>query len=144
MGKRYKKHNVGRKKKNKRNYQRNEFYKREQKLNELINKFMDYLYHKFQEDSFECYEIMNNLRLEIKRLFDMQGRTLHRIGAHRRYVYYDMLAKFKFVYTSWKKKTYCIYIINFYDLPQHLLPFLKYIDTVHMKNYYKRLYNLKD
>ena len=135
MGKRYKAGNHGRKRKPRPS---DKFFRNEKELNKLINKFMDYLFHRFDEDSFTCYEIMNKLRLEIKRKFDVQGKQLHHVGVKRRYVYYDQLGKFKFVYTHWKKKTYCIYIINRYDLPRHLLPFLKYLDSEFMKTYFHK------
>ena len=136
MGKRYKKHNRSRKRS--KNNNREIFFKREKELNIQINKFMDYYYHLFDRDSFKCYELMNDLRLDIKHRFDIQSKDLHRVSHKRRYVYYDQLAKFKFVYTSWKHSTYCIYIINRYDIPHHLLPFLKYLDSGFMKKYYKK------
>ena len=119
VGKRYKKGNVGRKKKNKKLGEI--YYNREILLNSLIKEMWDNTYSdNIDFDNFTDYEYMNKLRLDIKSLLDNQGRDMYKVSMSRRAVYYNQLSKFKKCYSYWKKMTYLVYIFKRYDIPVHL------------------------
>lgn len=124
MGKRYKKGNTGRKKKNKR--LSDIYYNREVLLNKKIKEMWDNTYHNIDFDSFTDYEYMNKLRLDIKSLLDNQSRDMCKVSMSRRAVYYNQLSKFKKCYSYWKRMTYLVYIFKRYDIPVHLYNSVKY------------------
>lgn len=136
MGKRYKAGNVG--KRRKKTTQKT-FINREKKLNTLINEFMDIIFHK--PLNFKNYDHANQLRLDIKMNFDIQGKDINRHGRKRRNIYYSQLAKFKSVYTYWKKISYDYYIIRRYKLPERYLKAFRYYKKYYMGSYpYRQIF----
>ena len=134
MGKRYKAGNKGRKRKN---TSQKIFIKREQKINRLMNEFMDLVFH-YNMNDLNNYDKANQLRLDLKMNFDMQGKDVHSHGRRRRNIYYKQLSKFKQVYAHWKRISYLPYIIRRYRVPEHLYKGLYYYDKVNKR---KRFYS---
>lgn len=109
----------------KKSRQNDVYFKREKKLNRLINRFMKFIFHSNLND-LNIYDETNRLRLDIKMNFDMQSEELHMQSRRRRFVYYDQLAKFKTVYSIWKKKSFPAFITRVFDLPEHLINSLEW------------------
>lgn len=62
---------------------------------------------------------MNNQRLEIKRLFNEQGKSVWNKSRNRRRIYYEQLSRFKYFYVAWKRLTFYIYLERRFGVPRH-------------------------
>ena len=113
MPKRYKRKN----KKKKKPRANDDFYKREQEINRLINDFVSRYFALEYPPVASEYPYMNEERLKIKRLFDLQDGEVWKQSKRRKMVYYKQLERFKYYYTAWKHFTYYIYLNLSYDLP---------------------------
>lgn len=105
--------------------QKDIFFKREKKINRLINRFMKFIFNS-NLNNLDVYDETNRLRLDIKMNFDMQSEELHMQSRRRRFVYYDQLAKFKTVYSIWKKRSFPAFITRVFNLPEHLIASLEW------------------
>lgn len=136
MGKRYKRGNRKRKKVR----PTNNFYKREKKLNKLINKFVNNFFKLQRPAVREEYDDMNRIRLDIKSFFALQEDEIWKQSRRRRRIYYRQLTRFKYYYVNWKHLTYYIYLESRYGCPLHLsqtlIYYIKYshniISTIYM------------
>lgn len=126
MGKRYKKGNHSRKKP----VIVNDFFAREQVLNKHINHFINQYFNLQRPPISSEYEDMNQERLEIKRLLDLQSPELYNQSERRRRFYNDQLTRFKYYYTRWKHLTYYIYLEQRFNIPQHLSSALHFFINV--------------
>lgn len=117
MGKRYKK---GNRRKKKRNLIRNkqEFYDREREINRKVSNFIKTYYSLSYPPVDSEYDYMNNERIEIKRLFRMQDKDVWKQSSRRKRFYYKQLNEFKYYYVAWKKMTYYIYLEREYHIPR--------------------------
>lgn len=115
MPKRYKKGN----RKKKRAKSSSNFYDREQKINSYINSFVADYYSLSYPPRESEYDNMDRKRLEIKRMFDIQGYDIYRQSRKRRRIYYEQLDKFKYYYVAWKRLTYYIFLARRYGVPKH-------------------------
>ena len=93
MGKRYKKGNR-RKRKNKKT---EDFYQREREINKRVANFIKTYYSLSYPPIDSEYEYMNNERIEIKRLFDLQDKDVWKQSPRRKRFYYKQLIIFKFI-----------------------------------------------
>lgn len=103
----------------------NDFFAREQQLNHLINSFIKDYKH-INPYSISEYEKMDKKRLEIKRLFSLQGGELWKQSRRRKRFYYKQLDKFKYFYVAWKRRTYYIYLHVRFNVPLRMLKILSY------------------
>lgn len=62
---------------------------------------------------------MNEKRLQIKRLFDLQDDEVWKQSQKRKSIYYQQLDVFKYYYVAWKHLTYYIYLDQRFDVPRH-------------------------
>lgn len=115
MPKRYKKGNR-KKKKIKPN---SNFFDREREINLSINSFISNYYNLSYPPEESEYDKMNQKRLEIKRMFDIQGGDVYHQGRKRRRIYYEQLDRFKYYYVAWKRLTYYIFLERRYGIPKH-------------------------
>lgn len=113
MPKRYKRGN----KKKKKPRANDDFYKREQEINRLINDFVNRYFALKCPPVVSEYPYMNEERLKIKRLFDLQDGEVWKQSKRRKMIYYKQLERFKYYYTAWKHFTYYIYLNLSYDVP---------------------------
>lgn len=104
-------------KKFKNNNYSGEFYNREREINRMINDFK----YSYKNLSFppneEEYDIMNQKRLEIKRLLDIQSRNLWTQSHRRKIFYHKQLDVFKYFYVAWKRYTYYIFLKKTTGMP---------------------------
>ena len=121
--------------KKKRDNEANDFYAREQTLNKLINKFVYRYKNAAYPPSEDEYNQMNKIRLEIKRLLDIQSSELWKQSHRRKRFYYKQTQRFKYYYVAWKRYTYYIYLNQRYGMPLHLISALTY--------YKKNSHNIK-
>lgn len=120
MGKRYKKGNIGKRKKKPSAI----FKENERKINIKINQFRKIVLNYEDVTSVELYNKSDKLRREIKRLLNYQSKFIATQSHKRRFIYYDQTANFKGLYVTWKKITLPIYLSVRFDIPEHLIPAL--------------------
>lgn len=116
--------------KNKREQYKNDFFGREQQINKLIKIFIKKQKTLQYPPTVDEYEYMDKLRLEIKRLFDLQSDTLWKQSYRRKRFYNKQLTKFKYHYTKWKRYTYYIYLYLRFDMPLHLIQSLRFYKNI--------------
>lgn len=116
MPKRYKKGNKKRKKQ-KSNY--GIFFKREKEINLLLNDFVKRYYSLSYPPLESEYHYMNELRLQIKKLFHLQDENVWKQNQRRKNIYYQQLERFKYYYVAWKYLTFYIYLNLNYGIPIH-------------------------
>ena len=125
MGKRRKLGNINPYKRKKKG--NTQYFNREKEINRLLNVFITRLFNpNYDITTIEHYKQMNEDRIKLKKLFDLQGKKVWHKSSKRKDIYFSQLASFKKVYTHWKHETYYIYLHIQYDVPIHLLPSLKY------------------
>lgn len=123
MGKRYKKGNVGRKRKIK---QKQIYYRREKLINKLINQFKTHYFNSYSSlNTVKKYKEMYLLKSSIKFQFHLQESDLFQQSHNRRSVYYDQLNRFKLIYTMWKRSTRYAFLSYICHVPPYYLQ--KYI-----------------
>ena len=101
------------------------YFNRERKLNQMINKFTRLTFRGNLND-LDSYDAMNRMRLEIKRIFDIQSEELHNQSRRRRYIYYEQLSRFKSIYCHWKTVSFPAFITRVFNLPEHLIHSLEW------------------
>ena len=118
MGKRYKKGNVGRRRKIK---PKQIYYRREKKINNLINEFKNkYYINKDHLNTLETYVELYNLKSEIKHQLYLQENILSTQSYTRRNVYYKQLSRFKRIYSRWKQDTRYAFLSYVCHVPPYL------------------------
>lgn len=135
MGKRYKKGNKGKTKKNrgyKRKYMDNDIYIGEQNLNDALRDF-SYYNHIINPNSIKDYDMMYRKKTHIKKLISIQESKAYRMN-YRRYQFLgEQIEWFKKVYVNWKKKTFYIFLTQKLKVPTYL------VDDFYDRNYETRL-----
>ena len=123
MGKRYKKGNVGRKRKIK---PKQIYFRREKQINNLINEFKkEYYTNKDKLNTLETYVTLYNLKTEIKHLLYLQENMITVQSYTRRTVYYKKLGRFKRIYSRWKHETVYAFLSYVCHVPPYLaMPYL--------------------
>ena len=119
MGKRYKKGNVGKRKRKPSTI----FKENEKKINMKINRFRKIVLD-YDSTDVELYKTSDKLRREIKGLLNYQSKFIATQSHKRRFIYYDQTANFKGLYVTWKKITLPIYLSVRFNIPEHLIPCL--------------------
>lgn len=79
---------------------------------------------------------MNQKRMDIKSLLDLQGRDVSHQSWRRRTFYYKQLQDFKLIYTRWKKFTYYVFLTKVYNVPKHLHTPLSWVQRMDKKYIY--------
>ena len=102
------------------------YFLREKQINTLMGKFKHKYYNMHNPPTVEEYEEMNHLRLEIKRLLDIQSSELHKENYRRKRFYYEQVDNWKIIYPRWKRRTYYIYLHTRFDVPLHLFTALRW------------------
>ena len=121
MGKRYKRGNVGRKRRVK---SLAVYKRREKEINDLIKLFYTkyYTYSKaYLLNDRDCYNEMYQLKSEIKRNLYYQENILHKQSFYRRNIYYHQVQRFKRIYTKWKNDTRYTFLTYKCRVPDHIL-----------------------
>lgn len=134
MAKRHK--NSTRYRRKKREKEVNGFYEREKKINKLINDFVYRYKHMSYPPCEREYNIMNKIRLEIKRLFSLQDVELWKQSYRRKRFYNQQLSRFKHYYTAWKRYTYYIYLHQRYGMPLRFVEPLTFFKKISHNIYY--------
>ena len=121
MGKRYKRGNVGRK----RRVKSLAVYKRREKtINDLIRLFYT-KYYQYSKGNMlntsDCYDEMYMLKSEIKRNLYYQESILHNQSFYRRNIYYHQVNRFKRIYSRWKNDTLYTFLTHKCHVPDYLI-----------------------
>lgn len=128
MGKRYKKGNLSKRKKEL--SEKDAFFQREKELNTLIAHFVDDYFNLSFPPKDSEYDNMNAQRLHIKRMLDIQGSELYKQSRRRKRFYYKQLNKFKHFYVCWKHLTYYIFLSRQCGFPTHLSNALSFFKNI--------------
>ena len=103
----------------------NQYYQREALLNRKIKEFYTKFYNLHKPPQANEYHEMNRLRMEIKRLFNIQGRDVWNKSFNRKHVYFDQLNKFKPLYMRWKRLTFFIFLEELLHIPTRIVNWIK-------------------
>ena len=107
----------------------NQYYQREALLNSKIKEFYNKFYSLHKPPQANEYHEMNRLRMEIKRLFNIQGRDVWNKSFNRKHVYIDQLNKFKPLYMRWKRLTVFVFLEELLHIPSHIVAWIKDIEV---------------
>lgn len=131
MGKRYKRGNIKRKKVK----ATDKVFQREKLINRKIGEFRKKFKKLKRPPTVDEYYIMNDKRIEIKRLLHEQECNISNQSYRRRTFFYLQLGKWKTIYTNWKHFTYYIFLTEICNVPLHLVTALKWFKGNNIKNF---------